>query len=208
MLVPRGAARRRRAGRAAHDRREGADPALARCRSACPGRARIGRARTTATATARVVLGAGPVGLLGAMALRARGLRDDRVLARAGAEPEGRLVAEPIGAHYVSSQDVAGRAARGAASATSTSSTRRPAPRALAFEVMQVLGTNGVFVFTGVPGRKAPDRGRHRSPDAEPRAEEPGRVRHRERRPRRLRGRDRATSATFLTALARRARAP
>jgi glucose 1-dehydrogenase len=26
----------------------------------------------------------------------------------------------------------------------------------LAFEVMRVLGTNGVFIFTGVPGRKAP----------------------------------------------------
>jgi threonine dehydrogenase-like Zn-dependent dehydrogenase len=26
----------------------------------------------------------------------------------------------------------------------------------LAFDVMKVLGTNGVFVFTGVPGRKAP----------------------------------------------------
>jgi threonine dehydrogenase-like Zn-dependent dehydrogenase len=26
----------------------------------------------------------------------------------------------------------------------------------IAFEVMEVLGTNGVFVFTGVPGRKAP----------------------------------------------------
>src|SRR5206468_4310600 len=26
----------------------------------------------------------------------------------------------------------------------------------LAFEVMEVLGTNGTFIFTGVPGRKAP----------------------------------------------------
>jgi threonine dehydrogenase-like Zn-dependent dehydrogenase len=26
----------------------------------------------------------------------------------------------------------------------------------LAFDVMRVLGTNGVFIFTGVPGRKAP----------------------------------------------------
>jgi threonine dehydrogenase-like Zn-dependent dehydrogenase len=27
---------------------------------------------------------------------------------------------------------------------------------AVAFDVLEVLGTNGVFVFTGVPGRKAP----------------------------------------------------
>jgi len=27
---------------------------------------------------------------------------------------------------------------------------------AIAFHVMKVLGTNGVFIFTGVPGRKAP----------------------------------------------------
>ena len=26
----------------------------------------------------------------------------------------------------------------------------------LAFDIMRVLGTNGIFVFTGVPGRKAP----------------------------------------------------
>jgi D-arabinose 1-dehydrogenase-like Zn-dependent alcohol dehydrogenase len=26
----------------------------------------------------------------------------------------------------------------------------------LAFDMMQYLGTNGIFVFTGVPGRKAP----------------------------------------------------
>ena len=26
----------------------------------------------------------------------------------------------------------------------------------IAFQVMEVIGTNGVFVFTGVPGRKAP----------------------------------------------------
>jgi threonine dehydrogenase-like Zn-dependent dehydrogenase len=27
---------------------------------------------------------------------------------------------------------------------------------AVSFELMRVLGTNGIFVFTGVPGRKAP----------------------------------------------------
>jgi threonine dehydrogenase-like Zn-dependent dehydrogenase len=27
---------------------------------------------------------------------------------------------------------------------------------AIAFQMMKVLGTNGIFVFTGVPGRKAP----------------------------------------------------
>ncbi len=32
----------------------------------------------------------------------------------------------------------------------------------LAFDVLAVLGTNGVFVLTGVPGKHGPDRHRYR----------------------------------------------
>ena len=52
----------------------------------------------------------------------------------------------------------------------------------LAFEMMPYLGTNGVFIFTGVPGRKGPV-----SVDTDAlmreRAEEPGNLRDRERQP-------------------------
>ena len=101
-----------------------------------------------------VVLGAGPVGLLGAMALVLGGFKT-YVYSR-GAKPNPKAdLAESFGATYVSSDDhnvdqlaeVVGNIdvvyeAVGAS--------------ALAFEVMKVLGTNAIFVFTGVPGRKAP----------------------------------------------------
>ena len=101
-----------------------------------------------------VVLGAGPIGLLGAMALRAAGFRTI-VYSREPAPNFKSDLCAAFGAEYVSSSTdsidaLAARAGQidvvyeavGAAS--------------LAFDVMKVLGTNGVFVFTGVPGRKAP----------------------------------------------------
>lgn len=101
-----------------------------------------------------VVLGAGPVGLLGTMALLTAGF-ETYVYAR---EPVGHaksLLCEAIGARYFSSSDssleqLAERVgnvdlvyeATGAAS--------------VAFEMLRYLGTNAIYVFTGVPGRKAP----------------------------------------------------
>lgn len=101
-----------------------------------------------------VVFGAGPVGLLGAMVFQSAAF-DLYVYSR---EPEDSLkarIAQEIGASYVSGTrhriedldkaiqniDVVYEAA-GASSAS--------------FELMEHLGTNGVFIFTGVPGRKAP----------------------------------------------------
>jgi threonine dehydrogenase-like Zn-dependent dehydrogenase len=103
---------------------------------------------------AAVVLGAGPVGLLGAMALAASGF-GVWVYSREPAPNPKAAIVEAIGGHYVSSQrvspdELAARVgnidlvyeASGASGAS--------------FELMRVLGTNGIFVFTGVPGRKAP----------------------------------------------------
>jgi glucose 1-dehydrogenase len=101
-----------------------------------------------------VVLGAGPVGLLGAMVLVHAGFRTT-VYSRGPASDERARLASAIGATYVSSAEV---------------SVEQLPPRignidvvyeaagasAAAFELMQVLGTNGVFVFTGVPGRRGP----------------------------------------------------
>jgi threonine dehydrogenase-like Zn-dependent dehydrogenase len=101
-----------------------------------------------------LVLGAGPVGLLGAMALSVAGF-DTYVYSREGATSEKARLVESFGAKYLSAEthkieglpeDVGGidlvYEAVGASS--------------LAFEAMKFLDTNGVFVFTGVPGRKAP----------------------------------------------------
>jgi glucose 1-dehydrogenase len=101
-----------------------------------------------------LVLGAGPVGLLGAMALSVAGF-DTHVYSREEATSEKARLVEAFGAKYLSAathtveqlaEEVGGidlvYEAVGASS--------------LAFEVMGFLDTNGVFVFTGVPGRKAP----------------------------------------------------
>src|SRR5207249_4822462 len=69
-------------------------------------------------------------------------------------EPKADLVAA-IGGHYYSAEETSiARLAEQVGNidlgyeATGASS--------IAFQVMEVIGTNGVFVFTGVPGRKAP----------------------------------------------------
>jgi threonine dehydrogenase-like Zn-dependent dehydrogenase len=101
-----------------------------------------------------VVLGAGAVGLLGCLALLVRGF-DCFVYSREPARSPKATWVESVGAHYISAmeRDVSDLAkllgqidlfyeATGAA--------------AFSFTALEELGTNGVFVFTGVPGRKAP----------------------------------------------------
>ena len=101
-----------------------------------------------------VVLGAGPVGLLGAMVLMNQGFQTF-VYSR---EPKTDLkskVAASIGATYVSGQN---------ASLTELAKLvgnidlvyEATGAATVSFELMELLGTNGVFIFTGVPGRKAP----------------------------------------------------
>jgi threonine dehydrogenase-like Zn-dependent dehydrogenase len=101
-----------------------------------------------------VVLGAGPVGLLGAMALRAAGF-DTAVYSRERApNPKAALVAG-FGGRYFSSQETSLEALAAAVGNIDLFYEATGASQ-LAFEAMKVLGTNGVFVFTGVPGRKGP----------------------------------------------------
>lgn len=101
-----------------------------------------------------VVIGAGPVGLLGAMALIARGF-DTFVYSRELApNPKADLVTA-IGAHYLSAQDTT--LEQLAAQVGNIDLVyEATGASAIAFQMMKVLGTNGIFVFTGVPGRKAP----------------------------------------------------
>ena len=100
-----------------------------------------------------LVIGAGPVGILGAMALRVRGYQVF-VYSRETVDGPKAAVVRKTGATYLSAQqhhlerfpelignlDVVYEAA-GASQ--------------VAFDIMRVLGTNGVFSLTGVPGRKA-----------------------------------------------------
>lgn len=101
-----------------------------------------------------LVLGAGPVGLLGAMALLARGFETWVY----SLEPEGSTNArwsEAVGAHYVSAastslESLVGRVANIDVIYEATGAA------AVAFHALEVLGVNGVFVFTGVPGHRGP----------------------------------------------------
>ena len=101
-----------------------------------------------------LVLGAGPVGLLGAMALVNYAF-DTFVYSREAAPNPKSALLELIGAHYISAEKVAVEELSKVIGnidlvyeATGASS--------LSFAVMNALGTNGIFVFTGVPGRKGP----------------------------------------------------
>lgn len=100
-----------------------------------------------------IVLGAGPVGLLGAMGLVAMGI-DTYVYNRAPAPNLKAQLVEAIGATYVS------RESRSAEFADVVGQIdfiyEAVGDSQLAFQAMQMLGANSVFVFTGVPDLKDP----------------------------------------------------
>ncbi len=101
-----------------------------------------------------VVLGAGPVGLLGAMALVLRGFKTYLYSRKAPPNPRADLCTAIGRNTFHRKQHQWTRWPR--SSVGSIWCTRRSATSSLAFDVMRVLGTNGVFIFTGVPGRKSP----------------------------------------------------
>ena len=99
-----------------------------------------------------LVLGGGPVGLLGAMALRAAGCSVTLVSRQSSNDVRASLM-EQIGGAYISVET------------ESLTQVMQRLPRtdvvyeavgasAPAFEALQALGPNGLFVFTGVPGRR------------------------------------------------------
>jgi len=101
-----------------------------------------------------VVLGAGPVGLLGAMALLVRGYRTCIYSREPADSPEGAW-ARSVGAEYVCGRDVPlpelpGRLGNIDLVYEATGSAD------LAFQALPVLGVNGVFILTGVPAQKRP----------------------------------------------------
>jgi threonine dehydrogenase-like Zn-dependent dehydrogenase len=101
-----------------------------------------------------LVLGAGPVGLLGAMALSNEGFETYVYSRELAPNPKSSIV-QAIGATYLSAQEV---------SLDDVVKTignidlvyEASGASQLSFEVIERLGPNGIFVFTGVPGRKAP----------------------------------------------------
>jgi threonine dehydrogenase-like Zn-dependent dehydrogenase len=101
-----------------------------------------------------VVIGAGPIGLLGAMKLIDGGF-DTWVYYRGKADsPNGRIVSA-IGARFLSSAD---HPPADLAKIVGNISLIYEATgvATISFDVLSVLGVNGVFIFTGVPGVRAP----------------------------------------------------
>jgi threonine dehydrogenase-like Zn-dependent dehydrogenase len=120
-------------------------------RGRLPWLARAGSAELLAGCRA-LVLGAGPVGLLGCMLLRLRGLQVAVYSRGRTRDPRARLV-ERIGGSYLSSSevptsDLAARLGRIDLVYEAAGASQ------LAFDALEQLGPNGVFIFTGVPGRK------------------------------------------------------
>ncbi|MDX2170125.1 MAG: glucose 1-dehydrogenase [Deltaproteobacteria bacterium] len=101
-----------------------------------------------------VVIGAGPVGLLGAMALVNFGF-DTTVYSRGVAPNPKATLVESIGAHYVDAEQVSVEALAAGVGNIDLIYEAAGASK-VAFDAMRVLGTNGIFAFTGVPGRRGP----------------------------------------------------
>ena len=101
-----------------------------------------------------VVLGAGPVGLLGAMALQHRGYATTVYSLEREPNPAADIVHE-IGGKYISTQD---RTVDQLIAETGNIDLVYEATGAanLAFEVLRALGPNGLYILTGVPGRHGP----------------------------------------------------
>lgn len=101
-----------------------------------------------------VVLGAGPVGLLGAMALVHAGF-ETFVYTRNRAPNASSAIVKQIGAKYISSEETS--IEKMAAQVGNIDVVYEAVGASqFAFDVLRVLGTNGLFVFTGVPGHRAP----------------------------------------------------
>ena len=101
-----------------------------------------------------VVLGAGPVGILGAMALVLQGF--DTVVYSRGETPSPKAdLVQSIGARYVAAEQTTPAELAELVGGIDVVYEATGASR-VAFEVLQTIGPNAVFIFTGVPGRKAP----------------------------------------------------
>lgn len=101
-----------------------------------------------------LVLGAGPVGLLGAMALTHAGF-NLTVYSKESPESNKASIVHAIGGRYLSAQDCGPQELLQRLGRVDLVYEAAGASR-IAFEILRVLDRNAVFVFTGVPGRKAP----------------------------------------------------
>jgi glucose 1-dehydrogenase len=101
-----------------------------------------------------VILGAGPIGILGAMAFKVAGF-DTYVYSRSKApNPKSELV-QSFGVEYISSEEVSPAALEKRLGKIDVIYEAVGTAK-IAFDVLQILGLNGVYVFTGIPGHPLP----------------------------------------------------
>ena len=103
---------------------------------------------------AAVILGAGPVGLLGALTLLVKGYKTF-VYARSPAPNPSSDIVEAIGGKYYSRGEISMEAQKELFGHIDLVYEATGVSR-LAFEVLKLLGPNSMFIFTGVPSLKAP----------------------------------------------------
>ena len=101
-----------------------------------------------------VVLGAGPVGLLGAMTLANHGFTVTVYSRDREPNPSADIV-KAIGGKYISSLDTSIDQMAAATGGIDLVYEATGASQ-LAFDVLKVLGHNGLFILTGVPGKRGP----------------------------------------------------
>jgi len=104
------------------------------------------------TGKTAVVLGAGPVGILGAMLMVVNGFRTF-VYSRSRAPNPKAEVVEAIGAKYVSSLAVGAEEFAAQVGGFDVVYEAVGSAR-ISFDLLKVLGMNGIFVFTGIPAQQ------------------------------------------------------
>ena len=101
-----------------------------------------------------VIVGAGPIGILGAMAFKVAGF-ETYVYSRSKAPNPKAEVVQSFGVEYISSEEVSpGQLAERLGNIDVAYEGVGGAK--ISFDVLKVLGLNGIFVFTGIPGHPLP----------------------------------------------------
>lgn len=113
-----------------------------------PGQAGMGRGYGKTA----VVLGAGPVGILGAMTLLANGFKTYIYSRSLAPNPKSELV-DSIGAKYISAKAVPVDQLPDQVGNIDLVYEAVGVAR-VSFDLLKILGLNGIFVFTGIPFRK------------------------------------------------------
>lgn len=102
-----------------------------------------------------LVLGAGPVGLLAAMKLVIEGYRTF-VYSLGRGDPQKTGIMDAIGATFLPAEDIKAAEVLGNCGGHVDLVIEALGAASISFEIIQSLGQNAIFIFTGVPGRKAP----------------------------------------------------